>query len=305
MSEYCAIRLSRGEKLLLDAKLTMLPFRRAKPCRAPFAVGMLLLAGVLVAPAQAQQTPPAQPAKSVTPQDLAKSVHNPFEDFVKVQVQPTTGFSIGPHHNAGESLNIQPLIPFSLNAQWDLMVRPSLSVTYLPTPREQFGLGDLQSSFFLTPHDANVWIWGVGPIFQLPTATSDQLGTGRWSAGPTAALVYSKGPWFNGVLTYQLMSFAGNRARGSVNQTYFEPEASYNFESGWYVDCDPAITFDWTADAANGWTIPVGADVGNAFNVGADGLSFQIGAYDLVERPSGAPQWIMRVQVTVLFPTRR
>ena len=289
----------------LEAKLAISSFPRAEPRRVPFAIGILVLFAVFAAPVEAQQTKSTQTAESITPQDLAKIVHNPFEDFVKVQVQPTTGFSIGPHHNAGESLNIQPLIPFSLNARWDLMVRPSLSVTYSPSPHEQFGLGDLQSSFFLTPHGANVWIWGVGPIFQLPTATSDALGTGRWSAGPTAALVYSKGPWFNGVLTYQLMSFGGNRARGSVNQTYVEPQVSYNFESGWYVDCDPAMTFDWTADAANGWTIPVGADVGDAFNVGADGLSIQLGAYDLVERPSGAPQWIIRLQLTVLFPTGR
>lgn len=33
-------------------------------------------------------------------------------------------------------------------------------------------------------------------------------------------------------------------ARGSVNQTYVEPEVSYNFESGWYVDCDSPMTFD-------------------------------------------------------------
>jgi len=207
-------------------------------------------------------------------------VHNPFEDFVKVPFESTTGFNIGARHNAGESLNIEPLIPFRLSAEWDLFARPSLSVTYLPSPHEQFGLEDLQSSFFLTPHNANTWIWGVGPIVQLPTATSDGLGTGRGSAGPTAALIYSRGPWFNGVLAYQLMSFAGDRARGSVNQTYVEPEVSYNFESGWYVDCDPAMTFDWTADAANGWTIPIGADVGKAFNVGAHAMSFQVGAYD-------------------------
>jgi hypothetical protein len=289
----------------LEAKLAISSFPCAELRRVPFAIGMLILFAVFAAPAGAQQTTSTRTAESMTPQELAKTFHNPFEDFVKVQVQPTTGFSIGPHHNAGESLNIQPLIPFSLNARWDLMVRPSLSVTYSPSPHEQFGLGDMQSSFFLTPHDANVWIWGVGPIFQLPTATSDALGTGRWSAGPTAALVYSKGPWFSGVLTYQLMSFGGNRARGSVNQTYVEPQVSYNFESGWYVDSDPAMTFDWTADAANGWTIPVGADVGDAFNVGADGLSIQLGAYDLAERPSGAPQWIIRVQLTMLFPTGR
>jgi hypothetical protein len=199
------------------------------------------------------------------------------------------GFSIGPHHNAGENLNVQPLIPFSLNAEWDLMTRPSLSATYQPSPHEQFGLNDLQVLFLLTPHSADVWIWGAGPIFQFPTATSDALGTGRWSAGPAAALIYSNGPWFNGVLAYQLMSFAGNRARGRVNQTYLEPQVSYNFKSGWYVDCDPQMTFDWTADSANGWTIPIGADVGEAFNVGSHAMSLQLGAYDLAKRLSGAP----------------
>lgn len=157
----------------------------------------------------------------------------------------------------------------------------------------------------MTPHNADEWIWGAGPIFQFPTATSNTLGTGIWSAGPTAALIYSKGPWFNGVLAYQLMSFAGNRDRGSVNQTYIEPEVSYNSESGWYIACDPPMTFDWTADAANGWTIPIGADVGTAFNVGSHAMSFQIGAYDLAKRPNGAPQWIIRVQMTALFPTGR
>ena len=72
--------------------------------------------------------------------------------------ESTTAFSIGPHHNAGESLNIPPVIPFRLNAEWDLIAEPSLSVTYVPSPHEQFGLQDLQTSLFLTPHNANVII---------------------------------------------------------------------------------------------------------------------------------------------------
>ena len=88
----------------------------------------------------------------------------------------------------------------------------------------------------------------MGPIFDFPTASSSELGSGRWSAGPTAALVYSEGPWLNAILTDQLMSFAGNRKRGSVNQTYIEPMISYNLESGWYADVDPQMTYDWTAD---------------------------------------------------------
>jgi hypothetical protein len=104
------------------------------------------------------------------------------------------------------------------------------------------------------------------------------------------------------VLAYQLMSFAGNRNRGSVNQTDIEPEISYSSESGWSVDCDPAITYDWTADTANAWTIPMGADIGKAFKLGSRDLSLPIGAYDLVKRPDGAPQWIIRASVTFLFP---
>jgi hypothetical protein len=265
----------------------------------------LMLSAVLAVSAHAQQAPPpAQPPPGVmTDQELAISVHNPFEDFVKVPVQSTTGFEIGPHHKAGDALNIEPLVPFSLNADWDLFARPSLTVAYAPTPHEQSGLEDLQTSFFLTPHNAATWIWGVGPIFQFPTASSSELGTGLWSAGPTAALVYTEGPWFGAILAYHLMSFAGNHDRGSLNQTYLEPEISYNFESGWYVQCDPAITYDWTADTANAWTIPIGADIGKAFKMGSRDLSLEVGAYDLVKRPDGAPQWIARITVTFLFPS--
>ncbi|MGA7762377.1 MAG: hypothetical protein WCA59_11560 [Candidatus Binataceae bacterium] len=171
----------------------------------------LLLSTVLAVSAYLQQAPaPAQPATGViTIQELAKSAHNPLEDFIKLPVQSTTGFGLGRHHNAGDSFNVEPLVPFSLNSQWELIAQPNLTVAYVPSPHEQLGLEDLQTSFFLTSAKATTWIWGVGPIFQFPTASSSELGTGRWSARPTAALVYSEGPWFNGILAYQLMSFAG------------------------------------------------------------------------------------------------
>ena len=270
----------------------------------PTAVLGLLLSVVLAASAHAQQasTPASSPANVMTEQQLAVSLHNPFQDFVKLPIQSTTGFQLGRGHKVGDAVNVEPLLPFSLNADWDLFARPSLTVAYAPTPHEQSGLTDLQTSFFISPAKETTWIWGAGPIFQFPTASSSELGTGRWSAGPTAALAYSEGPWSNYILAYQLLSFGGNRKRGSINQTYIEPQISYNFESGWYVDCDPQMTYDWTADTANAWLIPMGADIGKAFNIGSQSSSLQIGAYDLLKRPDGTPQWIIRVSVTLLFP---
>jgi hypothetical protein len=178
-------------------------------------------------------------------------------------------------------------------------------MSYVPSPNAQFGLDDLQTSFYLTPEWASDWVWGLGPIFQFPTASSRDLGTGRWAAGPTGAMFYDKGPWFAGIRAYHLMSFAGNRNRGSVNQTYFEPEISYNFKSGWYVQTDPAITYDWTAEARNAWLLPIGADIGHVFELGRQTLGLEIGSYDFLEHPEGGPEWKIRVQIILLFPTGR
>ena len=128
------------------------------------------------------------------------------------------------------------------------------------------------------------------------------MGTGKWSAGPTGALVYSEGPWFAGVLASQLWSFAGAADRTSVNQTSAEPNVSYNFESGWYVQFDPTITYDWQAASGSKWTVPVGLDVGKTMQFDARAVSLQIGAYDLVKHPADTAQWFMRVQLTLSFP---
>ena len=275
--------------------------RGRRSCRFLLILSVLALGSWRGASAQTQQPTPL-PTSTVSLQDLAKIVHNPFEDYVKLPFQFSTGFNVGPNHNVGASLNFQPLIPFRLTSEWDLMARPSLNLTYLPGPGEQFGLQDLQTSFFFTPHDLDIWLWGIGPVLQFPTASSTGLGNGKWAAGPTAAFIYENGPWFAGILTYQLMSYAGNKDRGSINQTYLEPQVSYNWESGWFADVDPQMTFDWTADSSNGWTIPLGADAGKAFIIGSQSMSWQLGAYDLVKRPQGNPQWFVRVQLTVLMP---
>ena len=117
----------------------------------------LLLSAVLAVSAHAQEAPPpAQPATGViTIQELAKSAHNLIEDFIKLPVQSTTGFGLGRHHNAGDSFNVEPLVPFSLNSQWELIAQPSLTIAYLPSPRKQFLAGRLHTSFFLRPAKAS------------------------------------------------------------------------------------------------------------------------------------------------------
>ena len=273
------------------------PNPAAAHCAAVF-VG--LAAWMLPAAAVAQDTTGPENAVA-TLQDVAQAKHNPFTETINLPIEADTGFGLGPHHDIGEELTIQPLFPVTLNNDWNLIVRPLLPITYSPVPERRFGLGDIQPSFFLTPAQVDRWTWGVGPAFQLPTATSNELGTGKWSAGPTGALIYIEGPWFAGVLMSQLWSFAGPH-RSPVNQTSAEPNVSYNFESGWYIQTDPTITYDWSAAPRDAWSLPIGLDVGKAVQIGGRSLTLQIGAYDFVKHPADATQWIIRAQVTFIFP---
>ena len=193
----------------------------------------------------------AQEAGGPTPQQLARDRENPFAQTINLPLAAVTGFGIGPHHDVGEQLTIQPQLPLPLDAEWNLIVRSLLPVTFSTGPQRRLGLGDVQPSFFLTPAHSTGLTWGAGPALQFPTATSNELGTGKWSAGPTGALIYSRSeiPWFAGILVTQLWSFAG-APRTAVNQTSTEVDLSYNFESGWYIQTDPTITYDWSTTRA-------------------------------------------------------
>lgn len=91
------------------------------------------------------------------------------------------------------------------------------------TGGDTFGLGDIHTTLFFSPAKPGMAIWGVGPSITIPTATDDLLGTRKWSAGPSASVLFMPKPWVFGALVRQLVSFAGNSDRKDVSQLLIEP----------------------------------------------------------------------------------
>lgn len=234
-----------------------------------------------------------------TAQSVAQQTLNPLAYSINLPVALT--FGLGPDGDTQPTLSVQPLIPLRLTEHWRLVTRANLEVVHLPAPEGPTGLGDIDVSVFLTPARAGEWVWGVGPILQLPTATDTALGTGKWSAGATAVLVYVAGPWVNGILVSHLWSFAGPRRRQDVSLTQMELQLAYTHASGWYVLTNPTLSYDWQAPRRQAWTIPIGVDVGKTFTVGSRGMSLQVGAYYNVERPAGVPQWVLQTQLSWVY----
>ena len=90
---------------------------RFKSALAATASGLLLFA----AQADAQQQPSSQ--------DLAKLVQNPLASTITVPFANETNFPLGPYGQAGNILNIQPVIPLSLNKDWNVVTRTTIPIS--------------------------------------------------------------------------------------------------------------------------------------------------------------------------------
>jgi hypothetical protein len=131
-------------------------------------------------------------AQEQSAEDLAKQAQNPVANMISLPFQNNTNFDIGPDDDEVQNvLNIQPVLPVSINENWNLITRTIVPVISQPdfyTGGEGriTGLGDTTLSAFFSPTEAAKLTWGVGPIFLFPTATDESLGSDKWGGGLSA-----------------------------------------------------------------------------------------------------------------------
>ena len=240
-------------------------------------------------------------------EDLQKQSQNPIADLVSLPFQSNTNFNAGPFNRTQEVLNIQPVVPMHLNDDWNVISRTIIPLVSQPSPffdSNTNGIGDITQSLFFSPVHPGALIWGVGPVFTVPSANDPILGTGRYLFGPTAVLVVTPPHWVIGVLLNNQWSVGGNPLRPPVNAFLAQPFANYNMPHGWYLNTSPIITADWLAASGQRWTVPVGGGIGRVFRVGDQPVNASIQAYYNAIRPTGAPAWSLRTTVALLFPVK-
>jgi len=245
-------------------------------------------------------------AQSESNTDIAKKLQNPVADLISVPFQSNTNFGFGPQNGTQEVLNIQPVVPFHLNDDWNLITRTVMPLIWNPalTPggESSFGLGNTTLSLFLSPAHPGKWIWGVGPDILLP-ATSLSVGTNLWGAGPSAVALRMDGPWVYGALISNVWSFGGESGSGGnkVNLMTLQPFVNYNFGDGWYAVSSPIITENWLADSGQRLTLPVGGGLGKVFRFGKLPINVQLQGFYNAVRPDNGPDWQLRSQLTFIF----
>ena len=250
----------------------------------------------------------AAPATETEGAELAKKLNNPISDLFSVPFQFNWENGIGPQDQTRYILNIQPVMPFSVSDDLNLIVRliaplvsqPPLVAGGVPTS----GVSDVLASFFLSPTKGPI-VWGVGPAVSVPSTSVPTLGTEKWSAGPTGVVLKQQGGWTYGALVNQIWSFAGNVNRSNVSQMFLQPFVAYTTKSLWTITGQSETTANWEADSPNRWNVPINVLAAKLSSFGTFPASYQFGGGYFVAKPDNGATWKVRAAITVLMPRKK
>ena len=142
---------------------------------------------------------------------------------------------------------------------------------------------------------------GAGAAFNLPIATDETLGSGKWQAGPAMRVGYQALNWRFGLLATNRWSFAGDSDRADVNQLLLRTVIRRELRNRWFFISDPIITANWNADSGQKWLVPLGGGLGQAVSRDPVPVNVSLQLYWNAIRPDGAPDWLVRVGVTFPF----
>ena len=295
---FC-VRISGGGKTMLKI--------RSNGVIGLFSSALLLLlcAGKSLGQSAPQTGVPAQQQGGTDAAELAKKLSNPIASMISVPFQSNFDFGIGPNEDGfRHTLNIQPVIPFKLGGNWNLVSRTILPIIHqseVVPSTTQNGLGDITQSFFFVPPTEGI-IMGFGPALLIPTATDDLLGTGKFGLGPTVLVLKQHKAWTYGILLNHIWSVAGDDFRAEVNNTFIQPFMAYNTKSAWTFGLNAESSYNWTGEQ---WSVPIHITVSKLLKFGKQPVSLGGALRCWATSPSGGPQGCgFRLIGTLLFPAK-
>lgn len=246
-------------------------------------------------------------AQAASDAGLAQELTNPIANLVTIPIQMNYDNNIGLNDKGSKIItNIQPVIPVDVNEDWTLITRTIVPIIsqdkIFPDGSSQFGLGDINEQLFFSPKKPTSGgiTWGVGAALLLPAATNSRLGSKKWGAGPSVVAITMRGPWTVGAIANHVWSFAGDKDRIDISNTFMQPFMAYTWPNAWTVSAQTETTYNWKLEE---WAIPVNVAAAKLVKFGKVPVSLQAGVGYWVESPTAGPEGVrFRLQANIVLP---
>ena len=238
---------------------------------------------------------------------------------------------LGEDSKVQNTVLIQPVMSYQLTEEWKTIVRPVIPINSFETVGNvdistgtvpevtgvdfdrEAGLGDIVLWNAWSNNYTPPFIWGFGPTVMLDTATDDQLGTGKWSAGPMALAFSVTEKWIIGGVFQHWWSFAGENYltvdsssgplrvdRSDVNLTDFQYVLRYRLSPMTNIGMGPNIQYNWETDELS---LPVGMGGDTLIKIGPLPVKIGVEAYYFVQQDDDfGPEWQIRFLFVPVLP---
>jgi hypothetical protein len=247
---------------------------------------------------------------------MAKKLSNPIAAMISIPFQQNFDWGGGPDGDGFQwKQNFQPVMPFTLNDDWNLITRAIVPYVHQSDvggvkgakSGSQTGFMDTVASAWLSPSKPTKsgWIWGAGAAASLPTGSETGLTSNQWGLGPTAIALKMDGKFTYGALVNHIWSATGTGGndRLRTNNTYLQPFLAYLPGGGITYAVNVESSYNWNApDGDRNWTVPVNLMVSKMSKIGKFPVQYQIGGRYYLAAPKNGPDFGMRVALTFLLP---
>lgn len=148
-------------------------------------------------------------------------------------------------------------------------------------------------------------VWGAGPTFMFPTASTEELGTGKYSIGPAAVAGFiGKKGVLAGLFQHWSSYASGGRGSGDdVNYSWLQLYYLKTLKNGWQVGGTPIITANWEQESDNRYTIPVGLGIFKNVFIGPMPVKIGLEAqYSLVRPDNYGEEYRVSLKMIPIMP---
>ena len=198
----------------------------------------------------------------------------------------------------------QPALPIPFGNNMVFTARPVFPLVTAPALNDDMsgstkvtGFGDIQMAALLGPGNAIGWVWGAGATFSFPTATSENLGSGKYQAGPAFMIFLLSKTWTKGIFLQHWWSIAGFETRYEVSRTDVQYIFRRNFGT-WSLGLGPTTTINWLAEKGNRITFPIGFGYTRTIRIGNTPVKMRFEPQYSVFRPDNYGNvWNFRFQI--------